>query len=99
MGSIRVGPSFYPSWNPLGPSSIPSVGPKRDLYIERLAAVLCPDPQGGGDKFWTSKARAALIGLVHFIVVKSEIGQDRNFPDIDESGIPLRWRGKEASFP
>jgi len=99
MGNIRVGPVYYPSWNPVGPSSIPTAGPKRDLYIERLAAVLCPDPQGGGDKFWTSKARAALIGLVHYIVAKSEIGQDPNFPDIDESGIPPLWHGKEASFP
>lgn len=99
MGNIRVGPVFYPSWNPIGPSSIPTPGPKRDLYIERLAAVLCPDPQGGGDKFWTSKARAALIGLVHYIVAKSEIGQDPNFPDIDETGIPPLWHGKEASFP
>jgi type IV secretory pathway TraG/TraD family ATPase VirD4 len=99
MNNIRVGPVFYPCWNPIGPSSIPTPGPKRDLYIERLAAVLCPDPQGGGDKFWTSKARAAMIGLVHYIVAKSEIGQDPNFPDIDESGIPLIWHGKEASFP
>jgi type IV secretory pathway TraG/TraD family ATPase VirD4 len=99
MGNIAVGPVYYPSWNPIGPSSIPTPGPKRDLYIERLAAVLCPDPQGGGDKFWTSKARAAMIGLVHYIVAKSEIGQDHNFPEIDESGIPLRWRGKEASYP
>jgi len=99
MGNIRVGPVFYPSWNPIGPSSIPTAGPKRDLYIERLAAVLCPDPQGGGDKFWTSKARAALVGLVHYIVAKSEIGQDRNFPDITETGIPTNWHGKEASFP
>ncbi len=99
MGNIRVGPVFYPSWNPIGPSSIPTAGPKRDLYIERLAAVLCPDPQGGGDKFWTSKARAAMIGLVHYVVAKSEIGQDRNFPDIDETGIPTLWHGKEASFP
>lgn len=99
MRNIRVGPVFYPSWNPIGPNSIPSPGPKRDLYIERLASVLCPDPQGGGDKFWTSKARAALIGLVHFIVAKSEIGQDPNFPEIDETGIPPLWFGKEASFP
>lgn len=99
MGNIAVGPVYYPSWNPIGPSSIPTPGPKRDLYIERLASVLCPDPQGGGDKFWTSKARAATIGLVHYIVSKSEIGQSSHFPDIDETGIPLRWRGKEASFP
>lgn len=98
MKNIKVGPVFYPSWNPMGPSSIPKPGPKRDLYIERLAAVLCPDSKSG-DSFWSSKARAALIGLVHFLVAKVEIGQNSNFPDIDETGIPPNWRGKEASFP
>ena len=98
MGNIRVGPVYYPSWNPIGPRSIPVPGPKRDLYIERLASVLAPDPQGG-DKFWNSKARAALIGLVHFMVAKVEIGQDNRFPEIDETGIPRQWKGKEASFP
>lgn len=98
MQNIKVGPIFYPSWNPIGPSSIPTPGPKRDLYIERLAAVLCPDSKSG-DSFWSSKARAALIGLVHFLVAKVEIGQNSNFPDIDESGIPPNWRGREASFP
>jgi type IV secretion system protein VirD4 len=98
MGAIKVKPVFYPSWNPIGPSSIPSAGPRRDLYIERLTAVLCPDPQGG-DKFWTSKARSALVGLIHFIVAKVELGQDPLFPEITEDGIPPLWRGKEASFP
>lgn len=98
MGAIKVKPVFYPSWNPIGPSSIPAAGPRRDLYIERLVAVLCPDPQGG-DKFWTSKARSALIGLIHFLVAKVELGQDPDFPDITEDGIPPLWRGKEASFP
>lgn len=98
MNNIKVKPVFYPSWNPIGPSSIPKPGPKRDLYIERLAAVLCPDSKSG-DSFWSSKARAALIGLVHFLVAKVEIGQNSNFPDIDETGIPPSWRGKEASFP
>lgn len=96
--AIKVKPVFYPSWNPIGPSSIPAAGPRRDLYIERLVAVLCPDPQGG-DKFWSSKARSALIGLIHFLVAKSELGQSEEFPDITEEGIPPLWRGKEACFP
>ncbi|MFZ3583784.1 type IV secretory system conjugative DNA transfer family protein [Loktanella sp. DJP18] len=98
MGAIKVKQMFFPSWNPIGPSSIPAAGPRRDLYIERLVAVLCPDPQGG-DKFWTSKARSALIGLIHFLVAKVELGQNPEFPDITENGIPPLWRGKEASFP
>jgi len=99
MRNIKIKPVYYPSWNPIGPSSIPSPGPKRDLYIERLASVLCPDPTGAGDKFWTSKARAAMIGLVHYIVAKVEMGLDDLYPDFDQAGIPRQWHGKEASFP
>lgn len=98
-GAIKVKPIFYPSWNPLGPASIPSPGPRRDLYVERLASVLCPDPQGGGDKFWTSKARAALVGLIHYLVAKVEFADSPDFPDIDHTGIPERWIGKEPSLP
>lgn len=97
-GSYKVRPIFFPSWNPIGPASIPSAGPRRDLYIERLASVLAPDPNGG-DKFWTSKARAAMIGLVHYLVAKVELGQDPDFPDITEDGIPDYWKGQEPSFP
>jgi type IV secretion system protein VirD4 len=97
-GAIKVKPTFFPSWNPIGPSSIPSVGTRRDLYIERLASVLAPDP-ANGDKFWVQKARAALIGLIHYIVAKAEMGQSEMFPDITEEGIPKLWRGREASFP
>ena len=98
-GAIKTKPVFYPSWNPIGPKSIPTAGPRRDLYIERLVSVLCPDPQGGGDKFWTSKARTALIGLIHFLVAKIELGQDDDYEGITEAGIPKYWLGKEASFP
>lgn len=98
-GAFKVKPLFFPSWNPIGPASIPAAGPRRDLYIERLAAVLAPDPTGGGDKFWTSKARAAMIGLVHYLVAKVEVGQDTDFPEITEDGIPEFWRGNECSFP
>ena len=97
-GAYKVKPIFFPSWNPIGPDSIPSPGPRRDLYIERLANVLAPDPNGG-DKFWTSKARAALIGLIHYLVAKVELGQDELFPDMTEDGIPEIWKGMEASFP
>lgn len=98
MGNIKTKPTFFPSWNPIGPKSIPSPGPRRDLYIERLAAILCPEPQGG-EKFWASKARAGLNGLIHFLVAKTELGQDPNYPTIDEEGIPSIWHGREASFP
>jgi type IV secretory pathway TraG/TraD family ATPase VirD4 len=97
-GLVRTKPIYYPSWNPLSPKCIPMPGPRRDLYIERLANVLCPDPSGGGDKFWTSKARAAMVGLVHYLVAKVEVASD---PDLNGSwdGIPDHWHNREASFP
>ncbi len=97
-GSVKTKPIYYPSWNPLSPKSIPGYGPKREMYIERLANVLCPDPVGGGDKFWTSKARAALTGLSHFLVAKVEAANDPKMNG-DWTGIPDNWHGREASFP
>lgn len=99
-GLYKTKPIFYPSWNPLSPKSIPPAGPKRDMYIERLVNVLCPDPTGGGDKFWTSKARAALIGLIHFLVAKVEYASDPRFTGKGSwKGIPDQWIESEASFP
>lgn len=98
-GAVRTKPIFFPSWNPIGPASIPSPGPKRDLYIERLVSVLSPDPTGGGDKFWTSKARAGLIGLIHYLAAKVEMGGSDEYPKVTYDGIPDKWRGKEPSLP
>lgn len=82
---------FHPRWNPLSPLSLPESGPQRDLYIERLSAVLIPDPQGNADPHWSKKGRAALIGFTHFIVSKCERG--------DAKGLPAEWLGREACFP
>ncbi|HXP97082.1 MAG TPA: type IV secretory system conjugative DNA transfer family protein [Telmatospirillum sp.] len=82
---------IYPRWNPLSPKSIPRMGPQRDLYIDRLCAILIPDPQGGADPHWSKKGRAALCGFIHFIVSKCE-GDDHH-------GLPAQWTGKEACFP
>lgn len=82
----------HPRWNPLSPKSIPAPGPQRDLYIDRLANILVPDPQGGAaDPHWSKKGRAALTGFVHFIVSKCEAG--------NYDGLPARWQGSEPSFP
>mgnify|MGYP002716722487 CR=1 FL=1 len=95
-GRYKTLPIFYPSWNPLSPKSIPGPGPRRDLYLERLANVLCPD--SGSDKFWTSKARAALIGLASYLVAKFELaGEPGN--EMFWKGIPDHWQGREACFP
>ena len=98
MGRYKTKPIFYPCWNPLSPKSMPGPGDRRDLYIERLVNVLCPDPKGGGDKFWTSKARAALVGLIQFLVAKVDYA---THPQIQGGwdGIPAHWHGREASFP
>lgn len=96
-GLIKTKPIYYPSWNVLSPKCIPGPGPKRDMYIDRLVNVLCPDPPTGKD-FWVSKARAALIGLITFLVAKVEAALDPNMGH-SWNGIPEHWRGREASFP
>lgn len=96
-GFIKTKPIYYPSWNPLSPKAIPAPGPRRDMYIDRLVQVLLPD-NPNGDKFWTSKGRAALVGLIHYLVAKVECATN---PDMKGSwtGIPEHWHNKEASFP
>lgn len=81
----------YPRWNPLSPKSMPASGPQRDLYVDRLAAILIPDPQGNADPHWSKRGRAALAGFVHFIVSKCGSG--------NYQGVPERWRGAEPCFP
>nr|WP_274610901.1 type IV secretory system conjugative DNA transfer family protein [Rhodovibrio sodomensis] len=96
-GEAKTVPLFYPSWNPLSPKSMPTFGPRRDMYIDRLVNVLAPDPKGG-DVFWTRKARAALIGFIHYICAKVELANDPEL-DIDWDPIPENWHHMEASFP
>ena len=54
---------YYPSWNPLSPEHVPFNPEQRDLYIDSMCNVLIP---------WTISGRAALSGLVQFIVSKVE---------------------------
>jgi len=74
-------------WNPLSPGCLPAPGAERDLYIDRLAALLIADPPQG-DPHWSRKGRAALTGLTHFIVAKCEAGRFANRPDAEPS-FPL----------
>ncbi|MDR3440109.1 type IV secretory system conjugative DNA transfer family protein [Telmatospirillum sp.] len=85
-----AGGAPHPRWNPLSPKSTPASGPQRDLFIDRLAAILIPDPQGNADPHWSKKGRAALTGLVHFILSKCEAG--------NHAGLPEIWWGAEPSF-
>ena len=81
----------HPRWNPLSPCCMPPAVPHRDLYVDRLAAILIADPVGGADPHWSKRGRAALAGFVHFLLSKCESGH--------YAGLPPAWRGKEACFP
>lgn len=96
-GNYRTKPTFYPSWNPLSPKSMPGPGDKRDLYIDRLVNVLCPDAKSG-DKFWTEKGRVGLLGMIQYLVAKVDYA---THPLIKGGwkGIPEQWHNREASFP
>lgn len=64
---------YYPSWNPLSPEHVPFLQEKRDLYIDSICAVLIADKASStADPHWTISGRAALSGLVQFIVSKVE---------------------------
>ncbi len=62
---------YYPSWNPLSPTSIPPMGPERDMYVDSMVNILVEDPKSG-DAHWSKTGRNALTGFIHFIVCKTE---------------------------
>ncbi|MDR1207081.1 MAG: type IV secretory system conjugative DNA transfer family protein [Rickettsiales bacterium] len=64
---------YYPSWNPLSPEHVPFLQEKRDLYIDSICTILIADKASStADPHWTISGRAALSGLVQFIVSKIE---------------------------
>ncbi|MBR1380528.1 MAG: type IV secretory system conjugative DNA transfer family protein [Alphaproteobacteria bacterium] len=64
---------YYPSWNPLSPEHVPFNQEQRDLYIDSICNVLVPDATGSSaDPHWTISGRAALSGMIQFIVSKIE---------------------------
>lgn len=64
---------YYPSWNPLSPEHVPFNTEQRDLYIDSICNVLIADKQSSSaDPHWTISGRAALSGMVQFIVSKIE---------------------------
>ena len=80
---------FFPRWNPLSPMCIPEFGPNRDLYVDRIVNIMIVENEK--EPHWSTKARAALAGFVHYIVQKCETG--------NYQGIPKQWHGQEASIP
>jgi len=64
---------YYPSWNPLSPEHVPFQQEKRDLYIDSICATLIADKASStADPHWTISGRAALSGLIQFMVSKIE---------------------------
>lgn len=64
---------YYPSWNPLSPEHVPFNQEQRDLYIDSICKVLISDKEASSaDPHWTISGRAALSGLVQFMVSKIE---------------------------
>ena len=64
---------YYPSWNPLSPEHVPFNPEQRDLYIDSMCNVLISDKEASSaDPHWTISGRAALSGLVQFMVSKVE---------------------------
>lgn len=64
---------YYPSWNPLSPEHVPFNVAQRDLYVDSMCKVLIPDnTSSSADPHWTISGRAALSGLVQYIISKVE---------------------------
>jgi type IV secretion system protein VirD4 len=61
---------YYPSWNPLSPEHVPNEMSERELYVDAMINVLIKPTHS--DPHWTNSGRAALAGLVHFMVSKIE---------------------------
>lgn len=64
---------YYPSWNPLSPEHVPFNQEQRDLYVDSICSVLIAEKASStADPHWTISGRAALSGLVQFMVSKIE---------------------------
>lgn len=64
---------YYPSWNPLSPEHVPFNSEQRDLYIDSICNVLVAEKaSSSADPHWTISGRAALSGMVQYIVSKVE---------------------------
>ncbi|MCL2629540.1 MAG: type IV secretory system conjugative DNA transfer family protein [Alphaproteobacteria bacterium] len=61
---------YYPSWNPLSPSHIPTDMSERELYVDTICNVMIGETSK--EMHWTLTGRAALSGFIHFMVSKIE---------------------------
>ena len=86
---------WYPCFNFLDQRVVPPDVSERDTFIDALAKTLIPDKEGSGEKYFTNKGRAALVGFTQFIVAKIN---DRTDEERYE-GLNERWHGKQASLP
>ena len=79
--------TFHPRFNPLSPKVVPTRGPDRDTYIDRIARALIPRRKEG-DAHLADRGRAALTGLLHAIVAIAN----------DAEALPPEHEGREASL-
>ncbi|HNY25217.1 MAG TPA: type IV secretory system conjugative DNA transfer family protein [Alphaproteobacteria bacterium] len=64
---------YYPSWNPLSPEHVPFNQEQRDLYVDTICSVLIAEKTASSaDPHWTISGRAALSGLIQFMISKIE---------------------------
>ena len=79
---------YYPSWNPLSPAHVPFLPEERDLYIDAMCSTLIAEKAStSADPHWTISGRAALSGLINFIVSKiDKVKADEYFFERLKSG-------------
>lgn len=83
---------YYPRFNFLSSALVPPANTaERDTYLDAVAKVLIPESKSG-DKYFTDKGRDCLTGFMHYLV--SHVNDAKS-----NEGIPVQWRGMEASFP
>ncbi|MDL2295578.1 type IV secretory system conjugative DNA transfer family protein [Lachnospiraceae bacterium OttesenSCG-928-E19] len=64
---------YYPSWNPLSPEHVPFNQEQRDLYVDSMCNTLIAEKaSSSADPHWTISGRAALSGLIQFMISKIE---------------------------
>lgn len=70
---------FWPSWNPIGGSNLPSLQNGREGYIDTLISFLIPDGPtdknadsrtSGMDPYWSRAGRGCLTGLTGYLCGK-----------------------------
>ena len=86
---------WNPAFNFLDPRIIPPPGGQRDTLIDSLAKTLVAEKNGKGDDYFQQQGRAALVGLLHFLIAKINDRTDEGRYE----NLPKKWHGMSASMP